>query len=106
MSTSPEQGNVFTLCTSGPKCALKYFQDWQRRVAERGAEGQGTGDRCKDLEAVASAMGLQVTAVPSSCLDMCPLPWDRSMLIDPLGQGHMAYYDDLPALLREFHQRG
>lgn len=94
--------NIFTVCRAGPKCTRKYFEDWQKRTAELGPENQGTGDLCADLDEVAGKLGVVVTAVPSNCLELCPLPWDRSMLIDPNGKGHDVYFEDLPDLVRNW----
>jgi hypothetical protein len=96
---------VFTVCRGGPKCSLKYHNDWLQRVRDRGPEGQGTGDLCKDIEAAAERLGITVRAEASPCLELCPLPWERSMLIDPDGKGHEAYFDDLPALLTPWKGR-
>ena len=86
----------------GAKCSRKYFEDWKRRTTEFGPENQGTGDLCADLEDIARRMGIEAKASPSSCLELCPLPWERSMVIDPSGVGHEAYYGDLPDLIRNW----
>lgn len=47
-------------------------------------------------------MGVAARAVPSTCLELCPLPWEKSMLIDPNGKGHEVYFADLPELLEQW----
>jgi hypothetical protein len=91
--------SVFTVCMNGPKCSLKYRLDYEARKRASGPEGQGTGNLCEDLKAVASTLGLEVETVESNCLDLCPMPWERSNVIGPDGKLYRVYFSDLPALL-------
>jgi hypothetical protein len=94
-----QHGNMFTVCMNGPKCSLKYRLDFEARLRERGADDQGTGNLCQDLEEKAKRMGVEIETVPSLCLDLCPMPWERSNFIGPDGKLHRVYFDDLDATL-------
>ena len=92
----------FKVCMDGPKCSEKYRLDFVARTKDRGVENQGTGNLCEDLADVAKIMGIEATAIPSQCLDHCPIPGERSSVITPNGKIYRAYFDNLPALLKQF----
>ena len=97
-----QENKPFIVCTWGPKCARKYYGDFENRKGKFGSENQGTGNMVEDIIQIAKEMGIQVAAKPSECFDLCPLPGERSNVEDPKGTIHQAYYSDLPELIEDW----
>lgn len=89
---------IFTVCVEGPKCSGKYLNDFKKRVEEFGAENQGTGNLCLDIEAAARERGIEVEVIPSACLELCPIPGERSTVIGPNRKVRRVYFEDVPKL--------
>ena len=97
-----QENKPFIVCRWGPKCSRKYFDDFNKRIAEGRPGDQGTGYMGDDIKKIAKEIGIRVTVKESSCFELCPLPWERSNVEDPEGKIHQAYYSDLPKLIEDW----